>query len=322
MGESEPRGEIEVHRGDEPAALPVLFRAADPLARIQETIEKADVAGRVIERLGLAQRYGDAERAFLTLHGWQVLGSLYGVVARVEWTRPLEGGAGWEARATCRTVDGRELGAGEGMCTRTEPNWRKSSDHSIRAMAQTRAARRALQGTLGFVPAMAGLDVADPDAPATRKQVGTLHGLAKLLEWSHADAHERAGVESFNDLTREQAAGLIDEWTGLAERAMPPASAGQVEELAPADRGVAGDPPAAPNLQELWARAVAAFGSKVAVLREWTSVFAPDGSVSAAQVTAEELAWLLDQATESDGQSPETDPGHADSSLEGGRRGS
>src|SRR5438552_340310 len=99
MAEPEPPVEaIEVRRrGDEPV-LPALFRAAEPQARIQETVERADLAGRVIERAGLARRFGDADRAFLTLPAWQVLASLYGVIARVEWTRPLEGGAGWEAR--------------------------------------------------------------------------------------------------------------------------------------------------------------------------------------------------------------------------------
>jgi hypothetical protein len=286
---------IEIREPEPGSALPVLFRAADPMARIQETIEKADVAGRVIERLGLAQRFGDSERAFLTLHGWQVLGSLYGVVARVEWTRRLEDSTGWEARATCRTIDGQEIGAGEGMCSRSEGRqWGKASDHAIRAMAQTRACRRALQHVLGFVPAMAGLDVADPDAPATRKQVGTLHALAKELGWDHAESHERAGVESFNHLTRGQAGELIDEWSTLAEAVAIPTESSDVgrdghdQDEAPTTE----DEPV--QLAAIWAEAIEAFGSKVAVLRTYMQEFQPDGGVRAVDVTMAELRWLLD----------------------------
>jgi hypothetical protein len=41
------------------------------------------------------------------------------------------------------------------MCTRSEPNWRRSDEHALRAMAQTRAISRALQGPLRQIVVLA-----------------------------------------------------------------------------------------------------------------------------------------------------------------------
>lgn len=70
---------------------------------------------------------------------------------------------------------------------------------------------------MGAALVLAGIDVPDPNAPATSAQIGLLHQLERELDMTHAQGHERAGVESYKDLDREQAAELIDEWT--AERA-------------------------------------------------------------------------------------------------------
>ncbi|HXF73110.1 MAG TPA: hypothetical protein VNO79_10930 [Actinomycetota bacterium] len=188
-----------------------------PEAVLQRASELAEALARVVRDRGLALRFGDAERDFLTLHAWQVLGAFVGVAAVVERTTPLPGGDGYEARAVVRTRDGVEVAAGEGMCSRRERNWRAATDHSLRAMAQTRALRRALQGALGWIPGLAGMDVSDPTAPATRRQVVALHTLASELGWDDEERHARAGVPSFNDLTREQAGELLEAWSALLE---------------------------------------------------------------------------------------------------------
>lgn len=189
----------------------------DPEAVLARATELADALARVVRDRGLALRFGDAERDFLTLHAWQVLGAFVGLAAVVERTGPLPDGSGYEARAVVRTRDGVEVAAGEGMCSRSERNWRGATDHSLRAMAQTRALRRALQGALGWIPGLAGMDVADPTAPATRRQVVALHTLATELGWDAEERHARAGVASFNDLTREQAGELLEAWSRLVE---------------------------------------------------------------------------------------------------------
>jgi hypothetical protein len=227
-----------VKRTEESA--PSLFGTADPRGIVSKATEVADVLATVLRERGLALRFGDSQRDFLTWHGWQVLASQMGVTTVLEWTRPLADRTGWEARAEVRTLDGRIIGAGESMCTRHESRWKAAADYAVRSMAQVRASRRALQSCLGFIPGLAGLDLSDPDAPATRKQVGTLHAITKTRGWSHEESHARAGVESFNDLTRVEAAALIDEWSSLEVDA---ADAGATSpDVAPSQARPSGDP--------------------------------------------------------------------------------
>ena len=161
---------------------------------------------------GFVASYGGG-REFYGLPAWQLLGASYGLLPFVEWTRPVTDG--WEARAVVRTVEGNDIGAAEAMCVRSEPNKRRSSDHDLRAMAQTRAQRNALRSVLGSALVLAGFDFADPDAPATKDQTKALWTLADKHGWSREEAHERAGVESLTLLTREQASELIDAWSDL-----------------------------------------------------------------------------------------------------------
>lgn len=213
----------DLARRDGGSAAPLALLGQGPEEVLERATQLADALAQVVRDRGMALRFGDAERDFLTLHAWQVLGAFVGVVAIVEETSPLPDGSGWQARAIVTTGDGRTVAAGEGMCSRAERNWRSATDHSLRAMAQTRALRRALQGALGFIPGLAGMDVADPTAPATRRQVVALHTLASELGYDRDEAHRRAGVESFNDLSREQAGEFLEAWAGLLEAADEPA---------------------------------------------------------------------------------------------------
>jgi hypothetical protein len=199
-----------------------LFGTTNPETILRRTEELAGSLAMALRDRDLARRYGDGDRHFIMIEGWQLVGTFLGVSARTTWTRRLEDSSGWEARAEAVTADGRVLGAADAMCQRTEPGRRSQTEHAIRAMAQVRARRGALRSVLAFVPAIGGLDLSDPDAPATRRQVVALHTLAGERGWDHDEAHSRAGVGSFNELTREQAAALIDAWS--------PAETGRAEE--------------------------------------------------------------------------------------------
>ena len=195
------------------------------LQRIEENVR--DVIDVCRER-GFVQRYG-GDREFFGLPAWQLLGMAYGLLPFVESTARVDDG--WEARAVVRTVEGVDVGAAEAMCTRAEPNRRKASDHDLRAMAQTRAQRNALRSVLGSALVLAGFDFADPDAPATRDQVKAVWTLAGLLGYERDEAHERAGVSSMLQLTREQASELIANWGTAAPAA---AAAGEADRAATA----------------------------------------------------------------------------------------
>ena len=51
---------------------------------------------------------------------------------------------------------GREVGWGEGRCTRAERNWMTRDDYALASMAQTRGQSRALRQPLGFIVSLAG----------------------------------------------------------------------------------------------------------------------------------------------------------------------
>lgn len=178
--------------------------------------DRKDKSGRVT---------GQAD--FYHLPAWQLLASTYGLVPYVVWSREI-GSDGYEARAEVRIVaNGQPVGAAEAMCTKRENGKKYASDHDLRAMAQSRAQRNALRSVLGAALVMAGFDFADPEAPATKDQVRAIWTLAGKQGYEHDTVHEMLGVESVKDLTREEAAEVIDRWSVLVDDEDAPVSGGE-----------------------------------------------------------------------------------------------
>jgi hypothetical protein len=78
------------------------------------------------------------------------------------------------------TVDGRVIGAGEAMCTRSERNWSRRDTFALRSMAQTRACSRALRTVLAFVMVLAGKET----TPAEEMAADTAVSEPELPEWA------------------------------------------------------------------------------------------------------------------------------------------
>jgi len=173
---------------------------------------------------GFVTRFNN--RDFFGFPAWSLLAMTYGLTPFVEWTRPVENG--WEARAIVRTRDGDVVGSAEAMCTRKEQPRRNADDHTLRAMAQTRAMRNALRSCLGAALVMAGFDFADPEGPATNEQVGLLHQLEREIGMSHDEGHAMANVDSYKQLNREDASTLIDRWTAVRDELGTSAALGEV----------------------------------------------------------------------------------------------
>lgn len=145
-----PEGElIEL---PQPAAPLTLFGTTDPAAVVQRASTVATALAGVINERNLFKRIRDRDHIYV--EAWTLLGSMLGVFATVEWSRPVEDG--WEARVTARTINGALVGAAEAMCTRSESTWKSREDHALRSMAQTRAVSKALRMPLGFIIELAG----------------------------------------------------------------------------------------------------------------------------------------------------------------------
>jgi hypothetical protein len=196
-----------------PDALDKIVGTGDTRAMLAELERNVRDVIDIARDRGFVTRFNN--RDFFGFPAWSLLALTYGLVPFVEWTRPVDGG--WEARAVVRTREGDVVAAAEAMCTRKEQSRRSADDHTLRAMAQTRAMRNALRSCLGAALVMAGFDFADPEGPATNEQVGLLHQLEREIGMSHDEGHATANVESYKQLNREDASTLIDRWTAIRD---------------------------------------------------------------------------------------------------------
>jgi hypothetical protein len=196
-----------------PDALDKIVGTGDTRAMLTELERNVRDVIAIARDRGFVTRFNN--RDFFGFPAWSLLALTYGLVPFVEWTRPVDGG--WEARAVVRTREGDVVAAAEAMCTRKEQSRRSADDHTLRAMAQTRAMRNALRSCLGAALVMAGFDFADPEGPATNEQVGLLHQLEREIGMSHDEGHALAKVDSYKQLNREDASTLIDRWTAMRD---------------------------------------------------------------------------------------------------------
>jgi hypothetical protein len=135
-----------------PRAPMTLFGTDDPTAVVERASAVATALASVIAERRLFTSIGNKKH--VQVEGWTLLGSMLGVFAEVQWSRPLDNG--WEARAVARTLDGRIVGAAEAMCTVGEGRWKSADPYAVRSMAQTRAVSKALRLPLGFIMHLAG----------------------------------------------------------------------------------------------------------------------------------------------------------------------
>jgi hypothetical protein len=198
-----------------PDALDKIVGTGDTRAMLAELEANVRDVIDIARDRGFVTRFNN--RDFFGFPAWSLLALTYGLVPFVEWTKPVDGG--WEARAVVRTREGDVVAAAEAMCTRKESSRRTADDHTLRAMAQTRAMRNALRSCLGAALVMAGFDFADPEAPASNDQVGMLHQLEREIGWAHDEGHAFANVDSYKQLNREDASTLIDRWTAIRDTA-------------------------------------------------------------------------------------------------------
>ena len=213
-----------------PDALDKIVGTGDTRAMLEQVERNVRDVIDIARDRGFVTRFNN--RDFFGFPAWSLLAMTYGLVPFVEWTKPVDGG--WEARAVVRTRDGDVVSSAEAMCTRKEQPRRNADDHTLRAMAQTRAMRNALRSCLGAALVMAGFDFADPEGPATNEQVGLLHQLERAMGMTHDEGHAEANVASFKDLNREDASTLIDRWQAIVDElrgggagAPPPSNAGE-----------------------------------------------------------------------------------------------
>lgn len=120
--------------------------------------EQAKLLKSVVDQAGLAKKLG-GKKEHLEYEAWALIAKWNRCSPNTEWTRPIKDGEkiiGWEARVQVLNDSGTIIGAAENMCMADEPNWRNKPQYSLRSMAQTRTASKALRMQFSHVAVLAG----------------------------------------------------------------------------------------------------------------------------------------------------------------------
>jgi hypothetical protein len=203
-------GDLEKYDGP-PATL---FGTSNPRVALEHMAEIARTLVDVIRNQKLSVRISGHEH--LTAEAWTTLGGMLGITPVVEWSRPLADGTGWEARVQAvRVSDGRVVGAGESMCSRSESTWAKRDEFALRSMAQTRAVSRALRAPLGQVVTLAGF------APAAAEEMSERAAEGPPAASAGPTSAQREEIGAL--LGRLSAAAPAADWQAACVRAFGPA---------------------------------------------------------------------------------------------------
>jgi len=195
-------------RGAMPATAPsgeVMLSLSTAPAEVIADAQKAAAALKdIIGRKPKPVRVNGEQ--YLEFEDWQTLGKFYGVTAKVVSTSliSIENVRGFEARAVAIDAAGREVSAADAMCLSDEANWKGKPLFTLRSMAQTRAAAKALRNVLSWVGVLAGyrpsaLDDAE-EASRPPKPIDFVKHLSAVL-LDHCNGDKRGAVECLKTLT-------------------------------------------------------------------------------------------------------------------------
>jgi len=162
----------------EAVSVPARFEPLeDPRAALARFVDAARLAKSVIEKGGFEIEISG--RKYITAQGWAVLGSMFGLTVR---TREIKYEYDDQNRLRVTAfVDvlrhGQVIGGAAGTADydesewRKDPSWERRPRSHIVSMAQTRAARKALQLLLSHIIALAGYEPEEaPEKPAGERQ--------------------------------------------------------------------------------------------------------------------------------------------------------
>lgn len=135
------------------------FDTMRPKEKVALATEIADALKDVLDKKQLIKKIPGKNGQYtehVELEGWQFLGSMCNVTAKIQSTERLEDGSYVASAVVVRSDTGVEVGRGESMCSKSEKRWGYADEYAVKSMAQTRAMSRALRGVLAWVLVLAG----------------------------------------------------------------------------------------------------------------------------------------------------------------------
>lgn len=91
---------------------------------------------------------------YITVGGWNTLGTMLGVTPREESVHEIEDG--WYAKVDLINRAGMVIGGASAICTRDEKSWKARDGFALRSMAITRATGKAYRLAFSWIVNMAG----------------------------------------------------------------------------------------------------------------------------------------------------------------------
>lgn len=195
----------------------------------QEVVESGVIAAKTL--MGIVEQNGWAipmqGKKYLVFEAWQTLARFYNYTVKTKETKYVEYGAvkGFEAVVEVLDKDGKVVGGAEATCLSDEKNWSGKPLFSLKAMAQTRAAGRALRQLLSFVAVLAGYaptnaeevteevlqstrSKSTPSDPITPKQMDVVGNILNHNSKLH-DALKAKGYGEFGKWSKKFASDFI-----------------------------------------------------------------------------------------------------------------
>lgn len=136
---------------------PAVFDTREPGLVITKATGIANQLSPIVERAKLYSVISG--RKYVKVEGWTTMLAMLGVFPHVEYCRRVEGDVlGYQSRVILKTMDGREVGAGEALCSSAERNWSNRDEFALKSMAQTRATGKAARNGFSWIMALAGYE--------------------------------------------------------------------------------------------------------------------------------------------------------------------
>jgi hypothetical protein len=160
---------------------------------------------------------------YVKYEGWSTIALVMGIMPEVTEMTRLENG--YQAKAVAKLIKtGNILGAGFGICSKDENNWKDKPDYAISSMAQTRACGKALKTILSGVIQHMGFEATPAEeidtsndyeehkmqGLASEKQIGAIFAITKKKGIDVKNLLAEFGEKDMEHLTKDKASKIID----------------------------------------------------------------------------------------------------------------
>lgn len=126
----------------------------EPDKQIEYAAKIASTLTRVIEKQGLFQNIQG--KKYVTLGGWQILGSFLGVLPREDSVVELDDGSYVAHVNLIKQIDGTVIGGASALCSIQEKRWANADKFARRSMAVSRATGKAYRLSFSWIVNLAG----------------------------------------------------------------------------------------------------------------------------------------------------------------------